>query len=100
MVGRSSCASVFLLLSAAPCAVAYGPQLAHVARRGARPPSRVRIPLLQETETKKTAPFGFLGNAVPKDQQPLVEMQQMKRQPFFSWAEDDDKYKARLFSLY
>ena len=43
--------------------------------------------------------FPFLQGNVPKDQQPVVELKNLRQQPFFNWA-DDKGYKNKLIGLY
>lgn len=43
-------------------------------------------------------PFGQAQ--VPTNQQPVVEMQNLRRQPFYDWADDDESYKNKLSDLY
>merc|ERR1719247_3774717 len=41
----------------------------------------------------------FLQRDVPKEQQPAYELQELRRQSFQSWPEDDE-YAQKLFNLY
>lgn len=54
----------------------------------------------QETREKPAFTLPFLQPDVPADQQPVVELRTLRRQPFYDWVDDDERYKARLFNLY
>lgn len=42
----------------------------------------------------------FLQRDVPVEQQPAVELRELQNQPFYDWAEDDERYEGKLFDLY
>tara|TARA_B100000787_G_scaffold147826_1_gene118995 strand:- start:331 stop:651 length:321 start_codon:yes stop_codon:yes gene_type:complete len=87
------------LLALSLSATAYRAPLP--ARPLAQWQARTCSPLLVETDTKKgsfTLPF-FSSN-VPKDQQPVQELQDLRGQSFFDWPEDGAGYKDKLFKLY
>lgn len=70
---------------------------------GVRPaaPRRSSAPLLAEGDGGGfRLPFG--NPAVPKDQQPAVELTNLRQEPFYDWAdgEDDGAYKGKLGLLY
>jgi len=66
---------------------------------GARLGVRARaLPLMQETDTKP-APFSFFQQNVPEDQQPVVELQNLRQQAFYDWVDDDD-YGGKLRNLW
>jgi len=62
--------------------------------------ARAPSPLLQEQETVTSPSFNPFGQAkVPKGQQPLRELKDLRRQPFYDWAEDD-QYSSRITNVY
>lgn len=65
----------------------------------ARSATRARTPLLQETETKPS-PFALFQRNMPEDQQPVFELQNLRSQAFYDWAESDDGYAEKLRGLY
>ena len=69
-------------------------------------PPRATIPRLAEgdatTEKAPNAggfPLPFLNRGVPQDQQPIMELQNLRTQSFMDWAETDE-YKSKLTNLY
>jgi hypothetical protein len=54
--------------------------------------------MLQGTDNVK--PFGFFQSSVPEDQQPIFELQTLRSQPFYDWAESDSTYREKLRNLY
>ena len=61
---------------------------------------RTRGPLLQEQDVEVKREFNPFGQAaVPKGQQPLTELKELRRQPFYDWAESD-AYKSKVTQVY
>jgi len=54
---------------------------------------RSRNPVLQENRPRPTP---FLENEVPATQQPVVELRELRAEPFFGWAESDEYLKKVL----
>lgn len=72
--------------------------------RRAHSARRAPAPQLKENEPASKNAFAnvipFLQRDVPVDQQPSVELRELQRQPFYDWADDDERYKSKLLSLY
>ena len=65
--------------------------------------SRAVAPRMQTDQKEETGggfSLPFLQPNVPVDQQPVMELKNLKSQAFYDWADDDDKYKEKLISLY
>ena len=61
---------------------------------------RTRGPLLQEQDVEVKREFNPFGQAaVPKGQQPLTELKELRRQHFYDWAESD-AYKSKVTQVY
>lgn len=60
---------------------------------------RSRNPVLAE-DKKRPRPTPFLSQEVPVTQQPVVELRELRAEPFFDWAETDEFLKKvlRLFA--
>jgi len=77
---------------------AYVPT-ARVGTSSAVAPARTCAPLLQQT--KASTPFsGFFQSLVPQDQQPVAELQNLRSQAFYDWADSDEGYSSKLQGLY
>ena len=62
--------------------------------------ARIRCSSVDEGQASKPRfAVPFLQPSVPEDQQPVAELQDMRRQPFYDWPMDD-KYNGRLFGLW
>jgi|TARA_B100000513_G_scaffold127683_1_gene56803 hypothetical protein len=72
------------------------------ARTPLRVASRTRTPLLQQGTDKaeRSGLLGFLQPNVPKDQQPVAELQTLRRDAFYDWASEDEGYRSKLIGLY
>tara|TARA_B110001452_G_scaffold234709_2_gene213154 strand:- start:214 stop:1059 length:846 start_codon:yes stop_codon:yes gene_type:complete len=75
----------------------------HVGARPVRPvvarrAVRARAPLLVETENKPA--FAFFQRNVPEDQQPVAELQNLRSQAFYDWADSNEAYTEKLRGLY
>jgi len=98
---RSASPSVLLLAASLPAfAYAYvAPGAAPTAARGA-----IRFALMQQKQQQKTPSSGFrnpVGQAqIPVDQQPVVELQTLRKEPFYDWADTSDTYTSKLGDLY
>jgi hypothetical protein len=78
--------------------------------RCAHLPRRAPAPQLMENENESRNATSneknifnvipFLQRDVPTTQQPAVEWRELQGQPFYNWAEDDERYKEKLFDLY
>jgi len=92
------------------CTIAYAAAYVAPARRSDVPSTPVRATcatrrlVMQQNQQREQSssrfrnPFG--PNEVPEDQQPVVEMRNLRREPFYDWADDDEKYKQKLTDLY
>jgi hypothetical protein len=89
----------FLVLSALACARAAWSALP-AGGASVRSAARSQRPLLR-LGTEDAQPFpGFFQREVPEDQQPIVELQQLRKQPFYDWVETNDGYVEKLKTLY
>jgi len=97
------------LLGAAP-AFARGHREAQAGLLSARVPTesvRAARPVAVDTESEpkldagkgRRAGLPFFQREVPEEQQPTVELQELRMEPFQSWPEGDD-YAKKLFNLY
>lgn len=57
------------------------------------------VPLLQQTKTSSPL-TGFFQALVPEEQQPSYELQNLRSQAFYDWADSDEGYSSKLQSLY
>jgi len=60
---------------------------------------RAPSPLLQEQETQTQTFNPFGSTSVPKGQQPLTELRNLRSQPYYDWAESDS-YNSKLTRVY
>lgn len=67
---------------------------------------RARIPLLAESDrtvedrpASGGFPLPFTNRGVPEDQQPVMELSNLRSQAFYEWAESDE-YSSKLTNLY
>ena len=70
---------------------------------GARQLVRSRGVLLQAEQAERPAPFaGFFqrDDDVPVDQQPVYELQVLRSQPFYDWADTSEGLRDNLFRLF
>lgn len=69
------------------------------ARRLAPRSSRV---LLQVEKAERPAPFAFFqrDDDVPADQQPVAELQALRNEPFYDWADTSEGLKGNLLKLF
>ena len=70
---------------------------------GARQLVRSRGVLLQAEQAERPAPFaGFFqrDDDVPVDQQPVYELQVLRSQPFYDWADTSEGLRDNLFKLF
>lgn len=57
------------------------------------------MPRLQQ-QTKPSPLPAFLQALVPQDQQPSFELQNLRSQAFYDWADSDEGYSSKLQGLY
>ena len=69
---------------------------------GARQLVRSRGVLLQAEQAERPAPFAFFqrDDDVPVDQQPVYELQVLRSQPFYDWADTSEGLRDNLFRLF
>jgi len=63
---------------------------------------RSRGVLLQVDKAERPAPFAFFqrDDDVPVDQTPVFELQALRSQPFYDWADTSEGLKGNLFKLF
>ena len=91
---------VLYLLVAAE-ALLVQPALTVTGARHVAHEARSRV-LLQQKIERRPAPFAgfFQQDDVPEDQQPVFELQTLRNQPFYDWADSNEGYKENLKNLY
>jgi len=58
--------------------------------------------LLQVEKAERPAPFAFFqrDDDVPADQQPVAELQALRNEPFYDWADTSEGLKGNLLKLF